>query len=212
MKSLINIFNHYRQTIFIFIFIVISLVASFVPYFKIDLIISEKIQNINSSLFMNVMWFVTSLGNQPYMIMIVGIISLILFISKKKMEAIIGSLTAVGSALSGSLIKVLVDRPRPEAGLINVSVWLSDKSYPSNHVLVFTSFFGFVLYLLLFKSKHNFRGVILSIIFILLISTIGISRIYLGAHWASDVLGGYLLGILWLLIAIKIYNSYHGKR
>ncbi|MFZ3069309.1 MAG: phosphatase PAP2 family protein [Microgenomates group bacterium] len=206
-KRLLN-----RQNTIILLFVVVSLICTSVPYFKFDLLVSEKIQSINSVVFEKIMWFVSSIGNQPFMIFIVTTFSLLLYLFKFRAEAVISSLSAAGSALSGSLIKTLVDRPRPDAGLVNVSVWLSDKSYPSNHVLVFTVYFGFLLYFLMKRPKRELKETILFIIFVLLIATIGISRIYLGAHWASDVLGGYLLGVLWLILTIWFYNSYHGKR
>jgi membrane-associated phospholipid phosphatase len=206
----LKLFN--RQNFLLIILVVISVFAFFVPYFKLDLLISKELQGINSVLFQNIMWFVTDIGNQPTMVIIVAVTGVVLYIFRQRTEAVIGTLAAAGSALSGSLLKIIVNRPRPDAGLIHVSVWLSDKSYPSNHVLVFTVFFGFLLYLLLRQPKHKPKGIILSVLFILLITLIGISRIYLGAHWASDVLGGYLLGIIWLIFTIRLYNSYHGKR
>jgi membrane-associated phospholipid phosphatase len=205
-----RLFN--RLNIVIFLFLVVSIFAAFIPYFKIDLLITDSLQRINSGVFQNVMWFVSNLGNQPTMFFIVAITSLLLFIFKLRIEAIVLSLSAAGSALSGSILKLLIDRPRPTSSLVRVSVWLSDKSFPSNHVLVFTVFFGFLLYLLFFKAKRNVRDSLVSIILFLLISSIGVSRIYLGAHWASDVLGGYLLGIVWLIFTIRLYNSYHGQR
>jgi membrane-associated phospholipid phosphatase len=195
------------ESLVIFFFAVVSTLSALNYFFKLDLFISRNVQTINSAVFSSVMWFVTSVGNQPYMILIVAFSSFLLYINKLKREAVISSIAAAGSAISGSLIKLLVDHPRPIPSQVRVSVWLSDKSYPSNHVLVFTVFFGFLLYLLLKSPKHKFKGVILSIIFFLLIASIGISRIYLGAHWASDVLGGYLLGILWLIFTIRLYNA-----
>jgi len=212
MKSAKSKSLFYRQNILLSLFIIVSLLSAFNPYFKLDLQITKSIQSIHSTLFSQTMWFVTWMGNYSYMLLIVGITSSLLYLYKFKTEAIVSALAAAGSALSGSLIKMIVDRPRPEGNLVHVSVWLFDKSYPSNHVLVFTVFFGFLLYLLLSKPKHKTKGIFFSIIFFLLIATIGISRIYLGAHWASDVLGGYLLGIIWLIFTIRIYNSYHGKR
>lgn len=212
MKSLKQSKLFSPQNIFLFLFLVVSLLSALFPHFKLDLLITEKIQSINSSLFQNMMWFVSTVGNQPIMLFIVVFTSSLLYLFKYRTEAVISSLAAAGSALSGSLLKILIDRPRPTGDLVNVSVWLSDKSYPSNHVLVFTVYFGFLLYLLFYQAKHRIRGLLPSIFLILLIATIGFSRIYLGAHWASDVLGGYLLGTLWLILAIKLYNSYHGKR
>lgn len=205
-----SLFN--QQNIVVILFILVTLFALFVPMFRLDLLVTEKVQTINSTFFTSIMWFISSLGNQPIMIFLVGGVGILLYVFKLKIEAILSVMSAAGSALSGSLIKMLIDRPRPSASLVHVSVWLSDKSYPSNHVLVFTVFFGFLLFLLIKRSKQNVNSIISSIVFILLIASIGISRIYLGAHWATDVLGGYLLGILWLIFTIRIYNSYHGKR
>lgn len=200
------------QNIVIFLFLLISLLALFIPYFRLDVLISDKVQMINSVVFNSVMWFVSTLGNEPYMVLIVGLTSILLYLLKFKIEAVICSLSAAGSALSGTLIKILIGRPRPVSSLVKVSVFLSDKSYPSNHVLVFTVFFGFILYVIFKNEKYKFMGIPLFIIFSLLVLTIGLSRIYLGAHWASDVLGGFLLGLLWLIFAIRLYNSYNGKR
>jgi len=205
-----HLFN--SQNIILLVLIVVSLLAAFIPYFKIDLLISEKIQSIDSRFFSNLMWLDSSIGNFPIMMFIVGFTGVLLFAFKLRTEAVISTLAAAGSSLSGSLLKVLINRPRPESGLVDVSTWLSDKSYPSNHALVFTVFFGFMLYLLVKKSNHKKTTLLPIILLILLISTIGISRIYLGVHWASDVLGGYLLGVLWLIFTIRIYNSYNGKR
>jgi len=201
-----------KQNTVIVLFILVTLLALFIPRFGFDLVITQKIQSINSFVFAKVMWFVSSVGNQPVMFGLVALTGLFLYLSNHRVESVFSVLSATGSALSGSLIKILIDRPRPSDSMVQVSVWLSDKSYPSNHVLVFTVFFGFLLYLLLKSPKHNVIKTVVSILFFLFIATIGISRIYLGVHWASDVLGGYLLGIIWLIFTIRLYNSYYGKR
>lgn len=198
---------------FVFIcFLLVCLLSIFNPYFKFDLVISKNIQEIPSVFFKTYMWIVSYVGNQPYMAILVGITSLLLYIFKFKIEAVFCSLSAASGALTGTLIKVLVARPRPVADLVKVSVWLSDKSFPSNHVLVFTIFFGFLFYLLFRKAKHRSSEIFILFLLFLLLLSIGLSRIYLGVHWASDVLGGYLLGTIWLIFTIRLYNSYNGKR
>lgn len=207
--------KHFFQFLYIgiFVFLVLSIVCAIVPYFKIDLLISEKIQSINSSFFDKLMWHLTSVGNEPTMAVIVFFTCLILYIFKLRIEAIVCTVSTAGSVIVGQIIKMLVNRPRPTPNLIRVLSTLTDKSYPSGHTLVFTTFFGFLLYLLFKKvKKYKVRLIIPAIVLMFLIATIGISRIYLGAHWASDVLGGYTLGVLWLVCTIRIYNSYNGKR
>lgn len=194
------------------IFLLLCVVAYLKPLLGIDLAFTHTIQSINIEIFDSLMWLVTNIGNQPLMVFIVITVSFGLFLSGMRREAVISSLAVALGALSGSLVKMIIDRPRPTADLVSVSVWLSDKSFPSNHVLVFTVFFGFLLYLLFKKKYKGTVTVLISLLFILLIFSIGISRIYLGAHWATDVLGGYLLGVVWLLVTIKFYNSSHGKR
>ncbi|HOX96014.1 MAG TPA: phosphatase PAP2 family protein [Candidatus Woesebacteria bacterium] len=192
--------------------LLLSVISYFIPYFNLDISISKMIQNIDSSIFDQIMRAVSTLGNQPLMVFVVITGALILFLSGLRREAVISSLFTAIAVLSGALVKMIVDRPRPSDSLVRVTSWLTDNSYPSNHTLAFTVFFGFLLYVLLKKVHRTPLSIFLTIILILLIATIGISRIYLGVHWASDVAGGYLFGLLWLSGAIKIYNTSHGQR
>lgn len=212
MKKDKNKSIRFFEYILFYCFLLVSLLSVFIPYFKLDLVISKNIQDIQSLIFKNLMWTISSIGNQPYMVILVGITSVLLYISKQKVESVFCLLSSTTGALVGTIFKILIDRPRPTSELVRVSVWLSDKSYPSNHVLVFTIFFGFIFYLLFKKTKHKLSEIIIILSLFLLLLSIGLSRIYLGVHWASDVLGGYLLGTMWLIFTIRLYNSYNGKR
>lgn len=110
--------------------------------------------------------------------------------------------TASGSGLD-QVLKVLSDRPRPPSGLIHVLGNYHYDSFPSGHVVFFVEFFGFLLFLTwtIFKP---FRGRILVMVLLsLVISIVGVSRVYLGAHWPSDVAGAYLAGGIWLTVMIE---------
>jgi len=204
--------NLLRLRVLIGVFIIVSVLVYLNPTLTLDFSISHLVQDINQNFFSKIMWLVTLIGNKPLMIYIIGITGSIMYIFGLHKEAVISTLITAVGALSGSLIKILVNRARPQPELVKVSVWLSDKSYPSNHVLVFTVFFGFLLYLLLKKAKRNIIQMTLSLVLILFLLTIGISRIYLGAHWATDVAGGYILGLSWLVVAIRLYNFHNGQR
>ncbi len=105
-----------------------------------------------------------------------------------------------GGSFLGLGIKLIVDRPRPSADLVNVISELKDYSFPSGHVLYFTTFVGFLLFLSYTLLKNSWWRTTLLIILGSMVALIGLSRIYEGQHWASDVLAAYLLGSVWLTL------------
>ena len=189
------------------LFILLAVTAAFFPYFNFDLQVSGLIQSIKSPVFSQIMWFVSILGNFPWVILILSLVFASLIWSKMRTEAYFSIFASIGSTILGTLLKIVIHRPRPELGLISVLVQLKDKSFPSGHVLLFTSFFGFLLFLSLYVFKNKILGPVIGALSGFLVLTIGISRIYLGAHWASDVLGGYLLGMLFLIVTIQLYKK-----
>jgi membrane-associated phospholipid phosphatase len=83
---------------------------------------------------------------------------------------------------------------------------LKDYSFPSGHVLYFTAFFGFLIFLAYTLFKHSWWRTLLLVILGVMVALIGLSRIYEGQHWASDVLAAYLLGSVWLTLSILVYR------
>ena len=112
----------------------------------------------------------------------------------------------VGVGLLGSLVKEVVQRQRPTPALVNVFSPLSDYSFPSGHVLFFTAFLGFLFFLLYTLTPHSTLRTLGLVIMGALIGLVGVSRVYLGQHWPSDVLGAYLMGSVWLALMIYLYR------
>ena len=115
------------------------------------------------------------------------------------------SLSAI-SALLNALLKIIVERPRPTAGLVDIIQAANGLSFPSGHVMAYIAFWGFLfsLCVILFKGLEWWR-ICLMIISALFVILVGPSRIYLGDHWASDVLGSYLIGGALLEVALWLY-------
>ncbi len=113
---------------------------------------------------------------------------------------------SVVSAVLNELIKLLVARPRPTASLVEVIQAAGGQSFPSGHVMSYLAYFGllFSLGIILFRGKRWWRMLLLSIpaLFVVLV---GPSRIYLGDHWTSDVLGAYLIGGVLLGLTLYLY-------
>jgi membrane-associated phospholipid phosphatase len=100
----------------------------------------------------------------------------------------------------------LVSRPRPSPLLVHVSHHKQSKSFPSGHVTSSLTFWGWLLAVGLFRLKGSqTRQKALLSIPALLVAFAGPSRVYLGEHWATDVLGGYLLGGGWVSLCLQVY-------
>ena len=145
-------------------------------------------------------------GFNPQVTIIAGLIIGIIYGGGLHWEAVVALIAAVLSTAINVLVKGLIERPRPTADLVKVFATLSDYSFPSGHVMFYLVFLGFIGFLTFSLLKPSMKRSFLLAAPGALIVLIGISRIYLGEHWASDVLGSYLLGSLTLVVIIAFYR------
>src|SRR5205085_2966005 len=105
--------------------------------------------------------------------------------------------------------KVVIARPRPTADLVGFAYRSDELSFPSGHVMFYVCYFGFLFFvayaLLPRKSRARRAALALSALPVLVI---GLSRVYLRAHWPSDVLGAYLLSGVWLGFSLAMYRRW----
>ena len=131
-----------------------------------------------------------------------SILLLIMIKNKKTGLSIIVNLGL--SALTNFIVKNIVQRPRPiDHRLISETGF----SLPSGHSMVSMAFYGYLIYLTYKYIKNKKLKISLTIFLSLLIFLVGLSRIYLGVHYTTDVLAGYLLGISYLIIYINVINN-----
>ena len=173
--------------------------------FAMDLTISNKLQSINNPIFSGLMTLISWVGFSPQSFIVTFIIIAIIYGSGYHWEGTVSLLAALTVEFLNLLIKLLVHRPRPSTNIIHVVNVLSSYSFPSGHVMFYTGFFGFLCFLSFYLLKPSWIRTLLLLIFGSNVIFIGFSRIYLGEHWASDVLGGYLLGMLCLICFIHLY-------
>jgi len=127
-------------------------------------------------------------------------------VSGSRWEAGAGCFGVLGGAGINALVKHLVGRPRPIAQLVHVQRVIGNPSYPAGHVLNFTVFAGFLCYLVHMRMQPAWGRDALLALLLGMIALMGIARIASGEHWPSDVLGGYLLGALWLGVTVRFYR------
>jgi len=186
--------------------IALSLAAYFFGVFRFDLKVALAIRGEDNPVFATMMTAVSFLGDWWIPVILVFTVAAICVIKKKRIEAVFVFAT-LSSGILAMLIKMLVGRPRPPSFSMNPSDLFqsfSQYAYPSGHVLFFVVFFGFVAFLAWRFIAGWMRWITLSLCATLIV-LIGPSRIYLGEHWISDVIGSYIIGTFWLIILILLY-------
>ena len=127
----------------------------------------------------------------------------LLFLKNKKIGLCISSNLAIATILN-QLLKYIIQRPRPDGYRLIIE---SGYSFPSGHSMVSMAFYGLIIYLIWKMVKNKKIKYISCGILGLLIPLIGFSRIYLGVHYASDVIGGFAISIVYLLLFTNVTKS-----
>lgn len=146
--------------------------------------------------------FITNFGGAIFL----AVLTIILFtlIKNKKIGASIFANLAIITALN-QLLKNILQRPRPTEYRI---IEETGYSFPSGHSMISMAFYGYLIYLIYKYVKNKYVKWISMVLLSILICSIGISRIYLGVHYTSDVLGGFLISISYLVMYISAVNKF----
>ena len=145
---------------------------------------------------------ITHLGGAIFLITLSLI--LLLIIKNKKIGILIWLNLGI-SVLLNQALKFIIQRPRPtEFRIINENGY----SFPSGHSMVSAAFYGFLIYLIYKNVKNKYLKWSLITLLSLVILTIGISRIYLGVHYTSDVIAGFLISVSYLIIFIHFAKDF----
>ncbi|HEX4204076.1 MAG TPA: phosphatase PAP2 family protein [Ktedonobacteraceae bacterium] len=196
--------------VYLVLFVLFTLLAFFVhshPIIPVDVAITQEFQE-NQAPWLKVPMFAISYFGSHFIVfgVIIVLTALVFWLVRLRLEALFILGQSVVSSLLNELIKYIVSRPRPSASLVDVMQKAGGQSFPSGHVMAYVAFFGllFSLALIIFKRDRWWHYTLL-IVTGLFVVLVGPSRVYLGDHWASDVLGGYLFGGLLLGISLWIY-------
>ena len=183
------------------------------PVLAIDVTITHEFQENQAPWLRFIMLAVSFIGNVTALSLGLIILAAALFwIVDLRLEAAMVVALSATSAFLNALIKYIVARPRPTSSLVEVIQNAGGNSFPSGHVMSYIAFWGllFSFAIILFNGNRWWRTALL-IISGLFVVLVGPSRIYLGDHWASDVLGAYLIGGVLLGFALWIYLALKSK-
>lgn len=127
-----------------------------------------------------------------------------LMIYKRGKYSIFFIFTIVSGVMLNRVLKEIFQRERPD---IHPLIHQGGYSFPSGHSMNSFVFYGLIAFLLFELLKHKFSRILGISLAMLSVLLIGISRIYLGVHYPTDVIGGYFIGAVWLFISIFLYQD-----
>lgn len=175
---------------------------------KFDQFINNKITELWGPALTKAMVILTDAASPENLLILSTLLALFFVLKKKNFQALFVLFSMAGGAILHLFLKSLIARPRPENSLITET----NFSMPSGHATMVAIFFSLLIYLFKDKIKNKILKNIFIAANIILIISIGFSRIYLNVHWFSDVLAGFTLGLAWLLILIFIFKKFDKTR
>lgn len=159
---------------------------------------------------------ITETGSAYAYLVLIPIIAFIIFkLGHNRFLTLRAAVILLTSFLINIYIKSALGRPRPELSERLIEVSEHSLSFPSGHIMSAVAFYGFLIYLVIRLGDLFWRKLFVSVFLALLIIAIGVSRIYLGVHYPSDVAAGFLGGLVWLLFcisALELYDRYMNYR
>jgi membrane-associated phospholipid phosphatase len=148
---------------------------------------------------------ITYLGRHEFLIPAnLTLIAYVLFVKKNKWYSIKIPVIALSSLALMFILKDAFERPRPRIPLLEEA---SGLSFPSGHALMSVTFYGLLIYIIWKNVPQKGLRLTLALLLLLLILLIGFSRIYLRVHYASDVIAGFCIGFIWLVLTIWLLNE-----
>jgi len=184
--------------------VMLSWIAQRTQFFPGDMAITKILQKRKNPLVRRFMLGISEIGFPKLSIPLSISFAAIFWALRFRLEAFFILLTS-SSHLLNALVKRLIKRPRPTNELVTVARVINEPSFPSGHVMHYINLFGLLSYLLATNWRSGRLRNILIAICIALIAFVGPSRVYLGAHWPSDVMAGYLYGGLWFGGIMALY-------
>lgn len=172
---------------------------------EFDFAVFDALRPLISEFRTDTMEFFTFLGTHTFLIpMNFLLIGYFLFIKRHRWYSITVPVVSLGGVSLMFVLKNLFGRPRPEDPLLRT---VSGLSFPSGHALISVAFYGLLIYLVWHNIKNKILRWVLIILLLMLILIIGLSRIYLRVHYASDVLAGFAMGLIWLVSSIWVVRK-----
>jgi len=202
MKNIINFAKERKKEFIILgisfiLFLILSILVIMEKVVYLDTLVHSFILDIRNDSLTSFFNIITNLAGASFLL---ALSVIMLIVMKKKKISLYVLINLISAFIINETAKAIFTRSRP------VGINLIDEtgfSFPSGHTMVALSFYGFIVFLLYNKTKNKAMRMFFIIGLIAVVLLVGFSRIYLGVHYLSDVIGGLLLSIMYLTIFIN---------
>lgn len=191
--------------------LIMSLFAHFTSRFPGDLTVTLWFQSVDNQFLLTIMKAVSYAAGGWRAAVLVITAGIIVWHYLGRLEAGLVLLSGMIIPIN-DVFKSLIDRPRPAADLVSVLVATDGQSFPSGHAFFAMVVFGTLAYLAVTHQSGPKAKISTFLVFLVFILLIGASRVYLGAHWLSDVIGGYVVGAPFLVALSWLYRVIKTRR
>lgn len=190
-------------------FLTLAIIVRAYPRNAIDTATSHAVQR--AVVLDSFMHAASALGGRkiPVLLAVTGIIAL--FAVRARLEALCLAASGIGAIVIEKLTSFVLARPRPTAP-IELRDVVRGWSFPSGHVTAYVAIFGFLAVIAWVRIPTRALRTVATSAALLLVAFVGPSRVYLGAHWATDVLGAYLGIGAWVVVVARFYLRSHAAR
>ncbi len=195
------IFNSILFLIFLYLGFLVRNSAEGVLF---DVAVLNFIHNSSNPILLSIMKFISFIGSESFLFPAIGIVIIYTFIKKKYFICKILLANTLGSWIFNHILKLIFQRTRPFDYAL---VTQSGLSYPSGHSMVTMSMYLAIGYLLSRNIDDPIKERNIYLIASIFIILMGISRMYLGVHWPTDIIGGYIMGYLYFISTIKVIKE-----
>lgn len=196
--------NRYVIIIFSVLFIILSVLVGTNIISSFDNFIYDLVVFNMSDITTSIYKIITFFGSTEFIIFLCVFFLILFIILKRKNTGLVITCVLIISTIVNNLIKIIFRRERP--GILML-VEEDTYSYPSGHTMASVSMYGILIYIVLKSNMNKKLKITLSIILGIIPILVGLSRVYLGAHYISDVIGSFLVSIILLLIEIYIIDK-----
>lgn len=174
------------------------------PLARWDVSLAGWLAEHRSALGLDVFRTITNLGSPAVSLVIATIVCVVLYRRRQIADAALLPVVLGGGELLNLVLKLSFHRARPELGVVHLDTY----SYPSGHAMIATATYGAFAYLLWRRTRSGRTRALISVGMFAIVLLIGFSRLYLGVHYLSDVLGAFAAGAAWLAFSIALQAAY----